>query len=91
VLVATRVHVEDAAAHQAATAAGRYELHGALSALDTTAKTFSLRGLTVDYSAVVEWRKLTEASLANGLNVEVKGALSTDGTRVTARRIQLDN
>lgn len=92
VLVATRVHVDDGSHGTSSdAAAGRYELHGTLSALDTTAKTFTLRGLTVDYASVTEWRKLTEASLVDGLSVEVKGVLSSDGTRVVARRIQLED
>ncbi|MFZ2988200.1 DUF5666 domain-containing protein, partial [Ideonella sp.] len=87
VLVATKVHLEDGSddSHEA------YELHGAISALDTTTMRFALRGLTVDYSAVAEWRSLSAAQLANGLKLEVKGALSADGTTVTATRISLED
>jgi hypothetical protein len=90
VLVATTVKVETEteSTHDHATA---HELHGTLSALDTTAKTFVLRGLTVSYASVTTWDGLTEASLANGLRVEVKGGLAADGTTVTASVISLDH
>ncbi|MEK8045208.1 DUF5666 domain-containing protein [Ideonella margarita] len=88
VLVATKVSVEDES-HD-----GRgedYELHGAISGLDTTAKTFTLRTLKVSYASVTLWRGITEAQLANGATVEVKGSLSADRSTLTASRISRED
>lgn len=84
VLVATKVELEDRRDR------GRrlLEFRGEMSNLDTTAKTFALRGLTIWYGGTVEYRNGTEATLADGKIVEVKGFISTDHTRVEARRIE---
>ena len=87
VMVATKVHLEDESSR------GRgedYELHGSVSALNTSTKTFSLRGLTVSYSANTTWKDGTESQLANGARVEVKGDLSSDGATLTASRIDFE-
>lgn len=68
-----------------------FELHGAIGALDTVAKTFQLRGQTVNYAAVSSWRGVTEAQLANGLNLEVKASLSADGTQLLASDIHKED
>ncbi len=67
----------------------RVELHGTISALDTTALTFVVRGVTVSYAGSVTFSDGTAASLANGLFVEVRGGFSSDGTVVDATRIEL--
>jgi hypothetical protein len=85
VVVARVVGVEDEHHHDAA----RVELHGTLSALDTTAQTFVVRGVTVRYAGAVDFRNGTAATLANGLFVEVRGGFSADGTVVDATRIDL--
>ena len=59
-----------------------------MSNLNTVAKTFALRGVTVWYGGTVEYRDGSEATLANGRRVEVKGVLSTDRTRLEARRVE---
>jgi len=84
VLVATEVELEDRRD------LGRrlLEFRGEMGNLDTTAKTFALRGLTIWYGGTVEYRNGTEASLADGKIVEVKGVISADHTRVEARRIE---
>lgn len=84
VLVATKVELEDRRD------LGRrlLEFRGEMGNLDTTAKTFALRGLTIWYGGAVDYRNGTEASLANGKIVEVKGVISADHTRVEARRIE---
>jgi hypothetical protein len=81
VLVATKVEVQDRRDH------GRrdLELRGELGNLDSTAKTFALRGVTVWYGGTVTYGNGTEADLANGKRVEVKGVLSADRTRLEAR------
>jgi Domain of unknown function (DUF5666) len=56
----------------------RVELHGTASALDTTAKTFVLREVKVNYSRVIEWKNGSAADLANGKALEVKGLWSDD-------------
>ena len=88
VIVATKVSVEteDHARH------GGFELHGAITALDTTAQTFSLRGLTVSYAdAGVQFKDGTASQLAVGVQVEVKGVLSSDGTMVMATLIDFEH
>jgi hypothetical protein len=65
-----------------------FELHGQISAIDTTAQTFVLRGITVSYGgAGVDFRNGTAAQLAVGVQLEVQGVLSTDGTMLQATRI----
>jgi hypothetical protein len=88
VLVARQVHLEDEDDddHE-----GEYELHGAISALDTQARTFLLRGVTVAYSDNTLFEDMGEADLVAGLEVEVKGQLSPDGTRVDATRIERED
>jgi hypothetical protein len=85
VVVATKVGVDDEHHHDAQ----RVELHGAISALDTTALTFVVRGVTVSYAGSVTFSNGTAATLANGLFVEVHGGFSADGTVVDATRIDL--
>ena len=68
-----------------------YELHGSLSGLDSVAKTFMLRGLKVSYAGPVTYRDGSEAGLANGARVEVKGVLSADGTQLVATRISFED
>lgn len=88
VLVATSVSVDTGTVHDHGL---DHELHGTLSALDATAKTFVLRGLVVSYAGVTTWTGLTEGTLSNGLRVEVQGNLAADGTTVAATRISLDH
>ncbi|MBP6764784.1 MAG: hypothetical protein KA141_07300 [Rubrivivax sp.] len=85
VLVATKVEVQERRDH------GRrdLELRGELGNLDSTAKTFALRGVTVWFGGTVTYRDGTEADLANGKRVEVKGVLSADRTRLEATRIEI--
>ena len=83
VLVATKVEIDDERHH----GPKLFELHGAISNLDTTAQTFSLRGLTVSYAGEVEFKNGTVDNLVDGARVEVKGTLSDDLTIVNAARI----
>jgi hypothetical protein len=88
VIVATRVNLESDDDRQSE----GFELHGAISALDTGAKTFLLRGVTVSYAGSgIEYRKGTEANLANARRVEVKGVRSSDGTKLAATRISFED
>ena len=85
VLVATKVELEDENDDRNKE---RNELNGTISALNTPAKTFVVRGVTVHYSATTVFEDGVEANLANGRQVEVKGTLSADGMRVEASRIE---
>ena len=81
VLVADKVSVRDP---KKTDHSEDFELHGAIGSLDTTAKSFVLRGVTVNYGGTVTYGSgVSEATLANALKVEVKGSLSTDRTSLT--------
>lgn len=84
VLVASKVEIEERRNH----GVREWELHGEMGNLNANDKTFALRGVTVWYGGTVEYRDGTVATLANGRQVEVKGVLSTDRTRLEARRIE---
>ena len=84
VVIATRVKVEDEEDHRGE----GFELHGAITAIDTTAKTFMLREVKVSYAGPgIEYRDGSEALLAVGVRLEVKGRLSAEGTTLRAERI----
>lgn len=87
VLVATKVELDDRDGH----GPRLLELHGPIASIDTTAKTFALRGVTVWYGGTVTYKDGTEASLAVNRRVEVYGKLSTDRTRLEATRIEFKN
>jgi Domain of unknown function (DUF5666) len=67
-----------------------FELHGTVSDLDTTAKTFMLRGVKVNYS-VVSFVNGTAADLNNGDKIEVKGALAVDRRVLAAATLKFEN
>jgi hypothetical protein len=81
VLVATAVTVKERGAKN------QLRLHGGVSALDTTARTFVVNDTTVSYAGTVSFVNGSEADLLDGVTVSVKGALSADGTTVEASRI----
>lgn len=87
VLVASKVELED----ERHRGPRQFEIHGRISGLDTTARTFALRGLTVSYAGEVEFRKGTEADLADEARVEVKGRLSADLRTIEATRISFED
>ena len=70
----------------------KFELHGTISGLlnTATAKTFVLRGVTIDFSGSVVFRNGTLSALADGVRIEVKGVASADGTKVKATRITFE-
>jgi Domain of unknown function (DUF5666) len=84
VIVATKVEIEE----RRSPADRLLELRGEIGNLNTTDKTFALRGVTVWYGGTVEYRDGSETRLANGARVEVKGVLASDRTRLEARRIE---
>ena len=83
VLVASKVEIED----RRMGGLRQLELRGELGNLNSTDKTFALRGVTVWFGGAVDWRDGSLATLANGRRVEVRGVLSSDRTRLEARRI----
>jgi hypothetical protein len=89
VLVANKVELQDMHKNDDR---NKNELHGPVANLDTTAKTFIVRGVTVHYdSTTTVFKDGVEADLANGKQVEVKGVLSADGTSVQAQLIEFEN
>lgn len=85
-IVASRVKVIDRLSDEWR----RVELHGTVSELDTTAQTFLLREVRVNYSRVLEWRDGGPANLANGREVEVKGLWSDDRSVLMAAVIEFE-
>jgi Domain of unknown function (DUF5666) len=64
------------------------ELYGAITSVDSAAKTFLLRGVTVSYAGAVVYKDGSVANLLAQARVEVKGVLSADRTRLEASRIE---
>ncbi len=65
-----------------------FELRGLVAAPDAARSSFVLRGVSVTYAlATTEFRNGTPAALALGANIEARGMLSADGTRLVATRI----
>lgn len=69
------------------------DLRDAIVALDTAARTFALRGVTVFYGTTPPPRydNGAEGDLANGRRVRVRATLAPDRTRVVATRIEFVN
>ncbi len=84
VIVASKVEIEE----RRLPGPRQWELRGEVGNLNTTDKTFALRGVTVWYGGTVEYRDGAETNLSNGARVEVKGVLAADRTRLEARRIE---
>ena len=76
VLVASVVRLD--AAH-AGDDSHLFTLHGAITALDTSAKTFVVRHVTVAYASTVSYVNGTEADLAVGRSVAVTGNVGGPG------------
>jgi Domain of unknown function (DUF5666) len=85
VLVARKVEVEDKRDQRSP----RFELHGAITVIDTAAKTFGLRGQTVSFGTA-QYKNGVEADLKVGARVEIKGVLSTDKTKIEAKSIEFE-
>lgn len=65
-----------------------FELKGQVSALNTTAQTFVLRGVVISYAGgLVRFRDGTAADLANDKYIEAKGVLALDGITLVATEI----
>lgn len=90
VLVADKLEVKGAGDDGGDDDGREVELHGTVSGLDTGARTFVLRGLTVDYTDA-EFKDGTAADLADGVEVEVHGRLDGSGTIVVAEEIDFED
>lgn len=80
VLVARRVELEDDNERD-------FEIKGNIAALNTTAKTFEIRGVLIDYSGA-RFKDGVEANLSVDVRVEIKGSLNATGTVVTATELE---
>ncbi len=67
------------------------ELNGSIANLNSSAKTFVLRGVTVSYASGVRYDNGPESNLANGKAVEVKGQTTPNSSIVNATRIKFNN
>ena len=86
VLIASKVRLDERGGSQ-----GSITLQGAIESLDTAARSFVLRGSTVDYSGNgVQFEGGNADDLANGRAVTVIGNPSAGGTRVAAHRISFN-
>ena len=70
--------------------AGSFEVEGRISAIDTAAFTFVVRGITVSYAGAPRFEGGTAADLALNRRLEVRGTLSADRTRLQAISIHIE-
>lgn len=87
-LVATRVSLES---RHRGDDDRKYELHGSITSVDSTAKTFVLRGVTVSYGGTLTYVNGTEAGLVAGARVEVRGTVGSTRTELAAVRIKFES
>ncbi|MDH5301534.1 MAG: DUF5666 domain-containing protein [Gammaproteobacteria bacterium] len=81
-IFATRVEVKK----QAHVQGDEIQLKGLISMLDSTAKTFKLGGMTIDYNQAAE----VPAVIANGLYVEAKTTSAPAGNTFVASKIEVE-
>ena len=68
----------------------RVEVEGRITALDTSARTFVLRGVTVSYAGNVSYVVGSAADLALNRQLAVKGRLAADRSHVDATSIHIE-
>ena len=68
----------------------QFELHGAVENLNTSSQTCLVRGVPVNFSTAV-FSGGGRDQLARGSRINVKGKLSSDGTRVEAANISFED
>ena len=86
VLVARSVEFEDDDDDDA----DEFEIEGVITSVSASARTFSVRGITVNY-ANARFKDGTAEQLAPGVKVEVEGQLASDGTTLLATEVEFDN
>ena len=84
VVVAERVEIKDDSE------ADEVELHGSIESVDAASQQFQVRGVRVVWSAATRFDSSTAVDIVAGRQVEVKGRLSADGTRVEASEIHVE-
>ena len=86
VIIATKVSIEneDEDEHNG------FELHGAITMLDTNSRTFMLRGVRINYAGAT-FKDGSQSNLAEGSQVEVKAILSTNGSGLVATTIDFEH
>jgi Domain of unknown function (DUF5666) len=67
------------------------DLRGTISNVDTVAKTFVLRGVTVSYAGTVQYDNGSANNLITNASVEVKGQAALNSSVVDASRIKFSN
>ncbi len=90
VLVARSVEVRSEGGGGGGGGGEEYDVRGAIASLDTAAMTFVVRNVVVGYAGTVDFRGGSAADLAVGREVEARGMLSADGTRLQATRIDIE-
>jgi hypothetical protein len=68
----------------------QFELHAAVENLNTSSQTCVVRGVPVNFSSAV-FSGGGRSQLASGSRIDVKGKLSSDGTRVEAASISFED
>ena len=87
VLVANKVSIESR--HQGDDS-HQWQLFGAITALDTAAKTFVVRGVSVTYGAATTYVGGSLADLAVGRKVHVKGSVGSTRSQVQAAVVSFE-
>lgn len=88
VLVATKVEIES---RHSSDDSRKFDLRGAITSIDTTAKTFVVKGVTVSYSGTVSYENGTAAGLVVGAKVRVTGGVGSTRSQVIATKIRFDS
>lgn len=91
VLKATEVKVQDDDGGSSGSGGGEdLEVSGAITSVDTTLRSFVVRNTTIVYDDQTRFDDGTEADLAVGREVEVRGVLDAGQTAVRAERIKFE-
>jgi Domain of unknown function (DUF5666) len=91
VLVATRVKVDDESGGGSGGGGGdEIEISGAITSVDSVQRRFVVRNTTIEYDDNTRFEDGSEADIAVGREVEVRGALNGDQTAVLAERIKFE-
>ena len=69
----------------------QFRLHGSITAVDSTAKTFVLRGITVSHGDTTTYTNGSAASLVVGARVEVRGTVGSSRSTLAATRIRFES
>jgi hypothetical protein len=85
VLIASRVEREDDEGGSEA-----FEIEGRIDAVDTPLRRFVVRGVTVVWSAATRFDSSSPADLVVGNRADVRGQLSSDGTRLEATVVHVE-